>query len=87
MKSLRESANPDCEICKGSGQDTTTTGFTAVCECVKSEESERTFTLAEALEIWDASNASFRDKIDKNAPKAPNKYEYFKEKFNIDLNK
>lgn len=32
--SLRDKAQKDCIICNGSGQDTRTTGFTAVCECV-----------------------------------------------------
>lgn len=35
MKSLKEQADPNCEVCKGTGQDTMTTGFTCVCDCVK----------------------------------------------------
>jgi hypothetical protein len=33
-KSLCESADPNCKICGGSGQDTTTTAYTSVCDCV-----------------------------------------------------
>lgn len=42
--SLKDQAKKDCPICKGSGQDTRTTGFTAVCECVEAEESQ--------IELW-----------------------------------
>lgn len=34
MKSLKQSANPNCSICQGSGQDTRITGFTGLCECI-----------------------------------------------------